>query len=75
MNDRVKVRDAAKLMGCSEQFIRIGLQRGLLPIGNAVKLRQWVYYISKPMLEQYTGKKMPPAATGDETADYSAERT
>ena len=75
--ERIKVSEAAKLMGVSEQFIRIGLQRGLLPIGTAVKLKQWVYYISKPLLEQYTGKKiMPPAATGSKTADdRSAERT
>ena len=57
--ERVKVSEAAKLMGVSEQFIRVGLQRGILPIGHAVKLKQWVYYISKPMLEQYLGKKMP----------------
>ena len=57
MSQRVKVADAAKLMGVSEQFIRIGLQRQILPIGHAVKLRQWVYYISKPLLEQYVGKK------------------
>lgn len=63
MNQRIKVADAAKLMGVSEQFIRIGLQRQTLPIGHAVKLRQWVYYISQPLLEQYTGKKMPSAAT------------
>lgn len=62
--DRIKVADAAKLMGVSEQFIRIGLQRNTLPIGHAVKLKQWVYYISRPMLEEYVGKKMPPAATG-----------
>ena len=64
--DRIKVADAAKLMGVSEQFIRIGLQRNTLPIGHAVKLKQWAYYISRPMLEQYTGKKIPPAATGGE---------
>lgn len=63
MTDRVTVADAAKLMGVSEQFIRIGLQRNILPIGNAVKMKQWVYYISRPMLEQYVGKKMPSAAT------------
>ena len=64
--DRIKVADAAKLMGVSEQFIRGGLQRNTLPIGHAVKLKQWAYYISRPMLEQYTGKKIPPAATGGE---------
>ena len=63
MTDRVKVADAAKLMGVSEQFIRIGLQRQTLPIGHAVKMRQWCYYISKPMLEAYVGKKIPVAAT------------
>lgn len=63
MSQRVKVADAAKLMGVSEQFIRIGLQRQILPIGHAVKLRQWVYYISKPLLEQYVGKKTPSAKT------------
>lgn len=64
MTDRVKVSEAAKLMGVSEQFIRIGLQRQTLPIGHAVKMRQWCYYISRPMLEAYVGKKIPPAATG-----------
>ena len=35
---RITVQDAAKLMGKSEMFIRIGLQRGILPFGIAVKL-------------------------------------
>lgn len=61
--ERVKVADAARFMGVSEQFIRIGLQRQSLPIGNAVKMRQWCYYISKPLLESYVGKKMPSAET------------
>ena len=64
--DRIKVSDAAKLMGVSPQFVRIGMQRGTLPIGHAVKLKEWAYYISRPMLEAYTGKKIPPAATGGE---------
>lgn len=72
--ERISVKEAAKIMGCSQQFIRIGLQRGILPIGYAVKMRQWVYYVSRPMLEAFMGKKMPRAATRD-TADDSAERT
>ena len=75
MTDRVKVSDAAKLMGVSEQFIRIGLQRQTLPIGHAVKLRQWVYYISRPMLEAYVGKKIPSAATEGSAPKDVAERT
>ena len=72
--ERISVKEAAKIMGCSQQFIRIGLQRGILPIGHAVKLKQWVYFISTPLLEAYIGKKIPRAATR-ETADTSAERT
>ena len=30
--ERIKVADAAKLLGVSEQYIRIGLQRKILPI-------------------------------------------
>ena len=67
--ERIRVADVAKLMGCSEQFIRVGMQRGQLPIGTAVKLRIWVYYISIPMLAAYLGKKIPPAATEGMTAD------
>lgn len=62
---RVTVADAAKLMEVSPQFIRIGLQRKLLPIGVAVKMSsRWTYYISPERLDQYLGKKNPPAATG-----------
>jgi len=53
------------MMGVSSQFIRIGLQRGTLPIGTAVKMSSvWTYYISPELFEQFTGIKNPPAATG-----------
>ena len=75
--ERISVKEAASVLGVSEQFIRIGMQRGLLPIGTAVKLKRWVYHISPFLLEQYTGKKMPPCgnrATKPLQADV-AERT
>lgn len=51
---RVTVKQAAKLLGVSEQFIRIGLQQGTLPIGCAVKMSErYTYYISKKKLEEY----------------------
>lgn len=57
MTGRVKVAEAAALMGVSEQFVRVGLQRGLLPIGTAVKLStKWTYYISGKLLVEYIGK-------------------
>ena len=76
MMERIKVSEAAKFMGVSEQFIRIGLQRQTLPIGHAVKMKQWCYYISKPLLEQYTGKKTPSAETeGTEPEEAQKGRT
>ena len=52
--NRIKVSEAAKLLGVSEQFVRIGMQRNLLPIGTCVKLSgKYTYYISKNRLESY----------------------
>ena len=50
----VSVAEAAKFLGVSKQFIRIGLQRGALPIGTAVKMSSvWTYYINRHKLEEY----------------------
>lgn len=55
---RVKVKEAAERLGVSEQFIRIGLQRKLLPIGTAIKLSsRWTYHISPELLDKYAGEK------------------
>lgn len=52
----IKVSDAAKIIGKSEQFIRIGLQRNILPIGHAVKMSsKWTYHISPKLLDEYVG--------------------
>ena len=53
---KITVADAASIMGCSEQFIRIGLQRKLLDIGDAVKMsRRWTYNISPAKLAARQG--------------------
>lgn len=46
---KISVKEAARCMGKSDQFVRIGLQRGLLPFGNAVPGTGacWNYYIVK----------------------------
>lgn len=55
----VKVSDAAKILGKSEQFVRIGLQRNILPIGTAVQMSsKWTYHISPKLLEEYAGVKI-----------------
>lgn len=52
----ISIRKAAKLMGKGEQFIRIGLQRGTLPIGYALKIgNKYSYYISPKQFKDVTG--------------------
>lgn len=38
MKNRISVSEVAELMNVSEQFIRIGLQKGIFPFGYAVKM-------------------------------------
>lgn len=56
---RVTVSEAAKALGVSSQFIRTGLQRKTLPIGTAVKMKRWVYYINPHQLQMYIGTANP----------------
>jgi seryl-tRNA synthetase len=56
-NKCMSVKEAAELMGKSQQFIRVGLQRGILPFGTAVKMSSmWTYYISPKLFYEYTGQ-------------------
>lgn len=50
------VKEAAEKLNKSPQFVRIGLQRGILPFGYAVKMStKWTYHISKKKFEEYAG--------------------
>ena len=54
----LKIKDVAKAMGKSEMFVRIGLQRGLLPFGIAVNTSsKYTYYISPNKFYKYIGIK------------------
>jgi hypothetical protein len=56
-DNRVSVKEAAEILECSQLFVRIAMQRGLLPIGTAVKMSsKWTYHISKKLLNEYVGK-------------------
>lgn len=35
---RIKTSEAAAVMGCSPQFVRVAMQQGKLGIGDAVKM-------------------------------------
>ena len=48
--------EAAAVMGCSPQYIRLGLQQGRLNIGEAIKMSSiWTYNISPALLAQRQG--------------------
>jgi len=48
---------ASEIMGRCQQFIRVGLQRGALPFGTAVKVHnRWNYYISPNLFYEYVGE-------------------
>lgn len=57
----VPVNEAAKVMHKDPMFVRIGLQRGILPFGAAIKKgehgKQYDYYISPLLFYLYTGYK------------------
>ena len=56
MKNNISIKEASKLMGKSEMFVRIGLQRGILPIGVAVKTSsKYTYHISPKQLSDYLG--------------------
>lgn len=53
---KIKVTEAAAVLRVSDQFVRIGLQRGILPIGTAIKMSsKWTYQISPKLLADYSG--------------------
>uniref|UniRef100_UPI00190A8AA4 hypothetical protein n=1 Tax=Virgibacillus salexigens TaxID=61016 RepID=UPI00190A8AA4 len=52
----IKVSEAAKILGKSEQFVRIGLQRDILPIGIAIQMSsKWTYHISPKLRKEDVG--------------------
>lgn len=65
------VRQAARLLGKSEQFVRIGMQRGLLDIGTVFKTKEkssvFSYHISALKFMAYSGYTMEEIE-----ADYAA---
>lgn len=55
---RLTVAEAAKRLGVSQQFVRIGLQRKILPFGYAVKMSdRFTYHLSEKLLKEYIGNE------------------
>lgn len=57
----MKVEDAARELGKSIQYIRIGLQRGFLKFGTAqiISGGRYTYYISPTLFYESIGKPLP----------------
>lgn len=56
MTGKITPIEAAAVMGCSPQFVRIGLQQGVLKIGDAIKMSSiWTYNISPALLAARQG--------------------
>lgn len=58
---KIPLQLAADLMGKNYNFLRIGLQRGVLPFGSAIKTHEektfgrYTYYVSPRLFMDYTG--------------------
>lgn len=52
----ISVAEAARRLGKSQQYIRVGLQKQRLPFGTAVLVKRWSYHISPKLLDEYIGK-------------------
>lgn len=59
MIGKITVVEAAKILHVSDQFVRVGMQRNVLPIGTALKMSsKWTYQISAGLLEKYSGENI-----------------
>lgn len=57
--NRITVKDAAKLLGVSPQFVRISMQKGTMHIGTATQInknkKRYTYHISPKLFREYSG--------------------
>jgi hypothetical protein len=55
--EAMTVAEASELMGVSQQFVRVGLQKGILPFGYAVQIstNRYTYFISRQKFYEHTG--------------------
>lgn len=55
MNNRIGIDEAAKMLNCTKQFLRVALQRGAYDFGVAIKMsgNRYTYYINREKLMNY----------------------
>lgn len=74
---KIPLHLAADLMGKNYNFIRIGLQRGILPFGSAIKTHEgkqdgrYTYYVSPHLFMEYTGYTEDEIIVASKKGGYS----
>ena len=61
-SNSMTVAEVASIMEKTPSFVRIGIQRGILPFGTAQimpRSRRYTYYISPVLFFQYIGRPLP----------------
>ncbi len=55
--NKMSIAEAARLMGVSLQYVRVGIQRGILTFGYAVQVgsNRYTYFISRQKFTEATG--------------------
>ena len=59
MKETISVEETARLLGVSKQFVRIQIQRGILPFGIAVPTTQgkeYKYIIPRRKVYEFLGR-------------------
>ena len=72
----LSVEVASRFMGVNPQFIRVGLQRNILPFGYAVTVggNRYTYYISPMKFSEYTGIPLEDVEAAEEAIEGRKHR-
>lgn len=77
MENNMTVAEASTLMGVSRQFVRVGLQKGILPFGYAVQVSagKYTYFISRQKFLEHTGIicEQQQLRNGEKTNEWKTE--
>ena len=54
-SNRMSIDEAAKVLDCTKQFLRVALQRGVYDFGVAIKMsgNRYTYYVNRDKLMNY----------------------
>ena len=76
MVKNLSVEVAARHMGVNPQFVRVGLQQGILHFGYAVKISggKYTYYISPTKFCEFTGVALEAVEASEEIQQGGLKR-